>query len=124
MNAIMIVMNEFINRADCECENCIGVICAPENRWKSYLEPTGHNLWIDADIDIEEVSDDESEDDDSVCRCGKQIPEDTGKCCGCCEDCCCCFDSEDDAEERDTREDDPQDEDDEDEFFVYDGPIF
>ena len=30
------------------------------------------------------------EDSDSVCVCGKHIPEDTGKCCGYCSNCCCC----------------------------------
>jgi len=53
MNAIMNIMNEFISRADAEYDNTIGGVCAPENRWKSYLEPTQHQLWIDAEIEDE-----------------------------------------------------------------------
>ncbi len=57
MNAIMNVMQEFINRADAEYYNTIGGICKEENRWKSYLEPTNHQLWTDDEIEYEESED-------------------------------------------------------------------
>ena len=68
MNAIMNVMQEFIDRADSEYDNTIGGICKEENRWKSFLEPTNHQLWIDSPIEYEdeESEDDESEDEDDI----------------------------------------------------------
>ena len=63
----MNVMQEFIDRADSEYDNTIGGICKEENRWKSFLEPTNHQLWIDSPIEYEdeESEDDESEDEES-----------------------------------------------------------